>query len=233
MPWKYPHAMILAAGRGERLRPLTDHLPKPLIKIGDRCLIEHHLAALAQAGVTQAVINLAHLGDMIESHIGDGKRYGLSVAYSHEPEGALETGGGIRQALRLITADPFVVLNGDIWTDLQLDSLPDGIDGQGHLLLVDNPDHNPAGDFHLFGQKVLNKPVGNSTSLTYSGIGIYRHSLFNDSPRGRFSLADLLRQAADGNQLSGQYFPGKWIDVGTVDRLAEARRLAIGQNNSS
>ena len=228
MPWKYPHAMILAAGRGERLRPLTDHLPKPLIKIGDRRLIEHHLVALAQAGVAQVVINLDHLGDMIESHIGDGKRYGLSVVYSHEPEGALDTGGGIRQALRLITADPFVVLNGDIWTDLQLDSLPDSIDGQGHLLLVDNPVHNSAGDFHLLGQKVLNQPVGNSISLTFSGIGIYRHSLFNDELRRRFSLADLLREAADRNQLSGQYFPGNWIDVGTVDLLSEARQLAIG-----
>ena len=231
MPWKYSHAMILAAGRGERLRPLTDHLPKPLIKIGDRCLIEHHLVALAQAGVDQVVINLDHLGDMIESHIGDGKRYGLSVVYSHEPEGALDTGGGIRRALRLITTDPFVVLNSDIWTDLYLDSLPDGIDGQGHLLLVDNPVHNPAGDFHLLGQKVLNQPVGNSVSLTFSGIGIYRHSLFDDSPRGRFPLAGLLRQAADGNQLSGQHFSGQWIDVGTVDRLFEARRIANAQNN--
>ena len=223
--------MILAAGRGERLRPLTDHLPKPLIKIGDRCLIEHHLVALAQAGFDQVVINLDHLGDMIESHIGDGKRYGLSVVYSHEPESALDTGGGIRQALRLITTDPFVVLNSDIWTDLYLDSLPDGIDGQGHLLLVDNPVHNPAGDFHLLGQKVLNQPVGNSVSLTFSGIGIYRHSLFNDSPRGRFPLAGLLRQAADGNQLSGQHFSGQWIDVGTVDRLFEARRIANARNN--
>ena len=223
--------MILAAGRGERLRPLTDHLPKPLIKIGDRCLIEHHLVALAQAGIDQVVINLDHLGDMIESHIGDGKRYGLSVVYSHEPEGALDTGGGIRRALRLITTDPFVVLNSDIWTDLYLDSLPDGIDGQGHLLLVDNPVHNPAGDFHLLGQKVLNQPVGNSVSLTFSGIGIYRHSLFNDSPRGRFPLAGLLRQAADGNQLSGQHFSGQWIDVGTVDRLFEARRIANAQNS--
>ena len=231
MPWKYSHAMILAAGRGERLRPLTDHLPKPLIKIGDRCLIEHHLVALAQAGVDQVVINLDHLGDMIESHIGDGKRYGLSVVYSREPEGALDTGGGIRQALRLITTDPFVVLNSDIWTDLYLNSLPDGIDGQGHLLLVDNPVHNPAGDFHLLGQKVLNQPVGNSVSLTFSGIGIYRHSLFNDSPRGRFPLAGLLRQAADGNQLSGQHFSGQWIDVGTVDRLFEARRIANAQHN--
>jgi len=232
MPWKYPHAMILAAGRGERLRPLTDRLPKPLIKIGDRCLIEHHLVALAQAGVDQVVINLDHLGNMIESHVGDGKRYGLSVAYSREPEGALDTGGGIRQALRLITTDPFVVLNSDIWTDLQLDSLPDSIDGQGHLLLVDNPVHNPAGDFHLFGQNVLNQPVGNSVSLTFSGIGIYRHSLFNDSPRGRFPLAGLLRQAADETQLSGQHLSGKWIDVGTVDRLSEARRLANAQNYS-
>jgi MurNAc alpha-1-phosphate uridylyltransferase len=186
---------------------------------------------LAQAGVDQVVINLDHLGDMIESHIGDGKRYGLSVVYSREPEGALDTGGGIRQALRLITTDPFVVLNSDIWTDLYLDSLPDGIDGQGHLLLVDNPVHNPAGDFHLLGQKVLNQPVGNSVSLTFSGIGIYRHSLFNDSPRGRFPLAGLLRQAADGNQLSGQHFSGQWIDVGTVDRLFEARRIANAQNN--
>jgi len=221
--------MILAAGRGERLRPLTDRLPKPLIKIGDRCLIEHHLVALAQAGVDQVVINLAHLGEKIESQIGDGKRYGLTIVYSHEREGALDTGGGIRQALRLITADPFIVLNGDIWTDLQLDSLPDDIDGQGHLLLVDNPVHNPAGDFHLLGQKVVNKPLGNSVSLTFAGIGIYRHSLFNDSPRGRFSLTDLLRLAADGNQLSGQYLAGKWIDVGTVDRLSEARQLAIGK----
>ena len=232
MLWKYSHAMILAAGRGERLRPLTDQLPKPLIKIGDRCLIEHHLVALAQAGVDQVVINLDHLGNMIESHVGDGKRYGLSVVYSREPEGALDTGGGIRQALRLITTDPFVVLNSDIWTDLQLDSLPNSIDGKGHLLLVDNPVHNPAGDFHLFGQNVLNQPVGNSVSLTLSGIGIYRHSLFNDSPWGRFPLAGLLRQAADENQLSGQHFSGKWIDVGTVDRLSEARRLANAQNYS-
>ena len=232
MPWKYPHAMILAAGRGERLRPLTDYLPKPLIKIGNRCLIEHHLDALARVGVNQVVINLAHLGDMIESYIEDGKRYGLSVVYSHEPKGALDTGGGIREALRLITNDPFIVLNGDIWTDFQLDSLPDSIEGQGHLLLVDNPVHNTMGDFHLVGQKVLNQPVGNSVSLTFSGVGIYRHSLFNDCPQGRFSLTDLLRQAADENQLSGQYFPGEWVDVGTVDRLSEARQLAIGQNNS-
>ena len=220
--------MILAAGRGERLRPLTDQLPKPLIRIGGHSLIEYQLQSLASAGIQQVVINLAYLGEMIEADVGDGQGSGLSIVYSREPEGAMGTGGGIRQALPLIDSDPFIVLNSDIWTDLSLRRLPDRIDGNAHLVLVDNPTHNPAGDFYLNNGRVLNHPAESGRRLTFSGIGLYRHSLFEDAPAGRFPLATTLRAAADTNLVTGEHFSGRWMDIGSPDRLDEARQLTGG-----
>ena len=218
--------MILAAGRGERLRPLTDQLPKPLIRIGGRCLIEYQLQSLASAGIQRVVINLAYLGDMIEAEVGDGQRYGLSIVYSREPEGAMGTGGGIRQALPLINSDPFIVLNSDIWTDFSPRNLPDRVAGNAHLVLVDNPPHNPAGDFFLNKGRVLNHPAESTRRLTFSGIGLYRHSLFDDAPAGRFPLAATLKAAADRNLVTGEHFSGRWMDIGSPDRLDEARKWA-------
>ena len=231
MPPIHRCGMILAAGRGERLRPLTDRLPKPLIRIGGRCLIEYQLQTLSSAGIRRVVINLAYLGDMIEAQIGSGERYGLSIAYSREPDGAMGTGGGIRQALPLIDSDPFIVLNSDIWTDLCLGNLPKQIDTKAHLILVDNPPHNPAGDFFLAEDRVLNYGVAGARRLTFSGIGVYRHSLFDDTPEGRFPLATCLKEAADRNLVSGEHFPGRWTDIGSHARLDQARQRTDSRND--
>lgn len=218
------YAMILAAGRGERLRPLTDSLPKPLLRAGSRRLIEHHLDALARAGFDQIVINHAHLGAQIVSALGDGSGFGVTIRYSAEPAGALETGGGIANALSLLRSDPFLVVNGDIWTDYPFTSLPGRIGGSAHLVLVDNPDHNRRGDFLLEGDAVLPRPEDNQgdvRALTFSGIGIYRHALFRNQRAGRFKLAPLLRTAAQRNEVTGEHYRGGWVDVGTPERLAE------------
>ncbi|HEX9628295.1 MAG TPA: nucleotidyltransferase family protein [Acidiferrobacterales bacterium] len=213
--------MILAAGRGERMRPLTDVLPKPLLAAGGRSLIEHLIDALARAGIERIVVNHAHLGESIEQRLGDGGGYGVRIDYSHEGESALETGGGIFRALPLLDSDPFLVVNGDIWTDYPFDRLPTELAGLAHLVMVDNPVHHPEGDFALGAGHVRQADTGR---LTFSGIGVYRHALFAGCRPGRFPLAPLLRDAMARGQVSGEHYTGRWWDVGTPERLAELDR---------
>ncbi|WP_455921979.1 N-acetylmuramate alpha-1-phosphate uridylyltransferase MurU [Pseudomonas putida] len=214
-------AMILAAGKGERLRPLTLHTPKPLVRAGGVPLIEYHLRALAAAGFTEVVINHAWLGQQIEDHLGDGARFGVSIRYSAEGE-PLETGGGIFQALPLLGVEPFVVVNGDIWTEYDFARLRQPLEGLAHLVLVDNPDHHPVGDFALQGSQV--SEAGESR-LTYSGISVLHPALFAGCTAGAFKLAPLLREAMAAGKVSGEHFGGRWVDVGTHERLAEVETL--------
>lgn len=215
-------AMLLAAGRGERMRPLTDTTPKPLLYAGQHRLIEYHLLALAKAGFKQVVINHAHLGQMIVDTLADGSRYGLHLQYSVEAQGALETGGGICQALPLLMSDPFVAVNADIWCDYDYSRLPRTIESLAHLILVENPAHHVDGDFVLEHGMLRDKEGGR---LTFSGIGVYRHALFADCPSGEaFPLAPLLRQAMAQQQVSGEQFTGQWWDIGTLERLEELRQ---------
>jgi len=222
-------AMVLAAGRGERMRPLSDRTPKPLLTVAGRPLIEYHLVALAAAGVSDVVINLAHLGAQIEAALGDGQRFGLHLSYTREPQGALETGGGICNALALLGPEPFVVVNGDIWTDYPFQRLPDVPDGLAHLVLVDNPPQHPDGDFALVDGRV--RSPGNRATLTFSGIGVYDPALFAGCRPGRFPLAPLLHAALARDAITGEHWRGRWSDVGTPERLraldGELRR-AVG-----
>ena len=211
-------AMVLAAGRGERMRPLTDHTPKPLLEVGGKALIEYHLAALQQAGVEDVVINHAWLGGQIESRLGNGDRYGLRIEYSPEVPAALETAGGIIQALAWLGTEPFIVINGDIWCDYPLQRLPHHPEGLAHLVMVDNPPHNPQGDFCLNNGSL--QAEGEST-LTYSGIGVYHPQLFAGLEPGIRPLAPLLKNAMASNQVSGEHYLGCWYDIGTPGRLAE------------
>ncbi len=211
-------AMILAAGRGERMRPLTDAQPKPLLKVGGRALIEYHLLALRAIGIEEVVINHAWLGAMIEQALGDGARFGLRIAYSPEPAGGLETGGGIFQALPLLGTQPFIIVNGDIWTAYSFQSLPKEPEGLAHLVLVDNPPHNPNGDFYLQGAKLMDDT---GTRLTFSGIGVYRPELFEGCQPGRYPLAPLLRRYISQGRISGEHYSGRWFDIGTPERLKE------------
>lgn len=215
-------AMILAAGRGERLRPLTDTTPKPLLRAGGRALIEYHLDALVRAGITNIVINHAHLGAQIEAALGAGARYGARIEYSPEPAGAFETGGGIHHALPLLGAGPFLVVNGDIWTDFDYATLPDTLTGEAYLVLVDNPEHNPLGDFALHAACVND---ADASRLTFSGIGLYRAALFEGCTAGAFPLAPLLRAAMARGTVQGQHFKGQWWDIGTPQRLAALDRM--------
>lgn len=219
-------AMILAAGKGERLRPLTLHTPKPLVRAGGVPLIEYHLRALAAAGFTEVVINHAWLGQQIEDHLGDGSRFGLSIAYSAEGE-PLETGGGIFQALPLLGVEPFLVVNGDIWTDYDFHQLRQPLEGLAHLVLVDNPPHHPTGDFALQAGAV--SEAAGSVRLTYSGIAVLHPALFAGCSAGAFKLAPLLRQAMASGKVSGERFAGLWVDVGTHERLAEVEALVQGR----
>ncbi|WP_114277941.1 N-acetylmuramate alpha-1-phosphate uridylyltransferase MurU [Thioalbus denitrificans] len=209
-------AMILAAGRGERMRPLTDTIPKPLLPLAGRPLIEYHLRALAAAGVREVVINHAHLGHRLEDALGDGSRWGLAIAWSPEGE-ALETGGGIFRALPLLGEAPFIVVNGDVWSDFDFSGLPAEPAGLAHLVLVDNPAHHPAGDFVLADGRVRE---GDGPRLTFSGIGVYRPALFAGCAPGRFPLGPLLRTAMARDEVSGEHYRGRWVDVGTPERLA-------------
>jgi len=216
--------MILAAGRGERMRPLTDRMPKPLLPVAGKPLIIWHLERLARAGFREIVINHAHLGDQIEDRLGDGDAWGLAIQYSAEPAGALETAGGIANALpRLDPGNdnvPFLVINGDIFCDWDVGRAPVALaaDQLAHLVLVDNPPQHPAGDFSLVNEKV---GVGDAASYTFSGIGIYRPALFTGIQRGQAAkLAPLLHTAIAAGQISGEHHRGRWIDVGTPERLA-------------
>lgn len=210
--------MILAAGRGERMRPLTDRCPKPLLKAGGKPLIQHHIERCASAGYQHLVINTHYLGEQIQHQLGDGSDFGVSIAWSPEQPQALETGGGIFQALPLLGSDPFLVINGDIWCDHPLSPPQMDDDTLAHLVLVDNPSQHPQGDFALHAQKLSNTETGR---LTFSGIGWYRHSLFQNESAGRFPLAPLLRQAIDQQQISGEHFHGQWMDIGTRERLQQ------------
>ena len=219
MPEKPTTAMILAAGRGERMRPLTDHTPKPLLEVGGKALIVWHLERLGAMGIDRVVVNHAHLGRRIEAALGDGARWGVSIRYSAEGEGtALETGGGIYKALPLLGDAPFFVVNGDIWTDADFRGLSLGPQDLAHLLLVQNPAHHREGDFFLQGARVRNRQ---GERLTFSGIGIYRPELFAGCVPGPFPLAPLLRQAITAGRVSGTRHSGRWVDVGTPARLAE------------
>ncbi|MGQ7815991.1 N-acetylmuramate alpha-1-phosphate uridylyltransferase MurU [Metapseudomonas furukawaii] len=216
-------AMILAAGKGERMRPLTLHTPKPLVRAAGTPLIEFHLRALARAGFQDLVINHAWLGQQIEDHLGSGERFGLSIRYSAEGE-PLETGGGIFRALPLLGDEPFLLVNGDVWTDYDFGHLCRPLDGLAHLVLVDNPEHHPRGDFQLVDGRVSEAREG-EPSLTYSGIAVLHPRLFEGCQPGAFKLAPLLRQAMAAGQVSGEHFRGRWVDVGTHERLADVERL--------
>ena len=211
-------AMILAAGRGVRLRPLTDTAPKSLLAVGGKPLIVWHLERLARAGFTDTVINHAHLGHMIESELGNGSRFGLAIHYSPERE-ALETAGGIAAALPLLGSEPFLVINADVYTDYDVSALK-GLqlgDKLAHLVLVDNPAQHPRGDFALEAGRVSEsgKPM-----LTFSGMGIYAPRLFGGIPSGaKVPLAPLLRKAMGADRVSGEHYRGRWHDIGTAERL--------------
>ncbi|BBG90678.1 MULTISPECIES: N-acetylmuramate alpha-1-phosphate uridylyltransferase MurU [Aeromonas] len=210
-------AMILAAGRGERMRPLTDLLPKPLLAAGGKPLIVHHIEKLAAAGVTQLVINHAWLGHKLVAALGDGSALGVSIHWSAE-ESALETAGGIVQALPLLGSEPFLVINGDTWLDLDyraLVSQPLGED-LAHLWLVPNPPQHPQGDFSLQAGRVLDTPA-----LTFSGVGLYHPAAFAGLPCGARKLAPLLRDWMAQGRVGGSLLAGEWRDIGTVDRLRE------------
>ena len=210
-------AMILAAGRGERLRPLTESMPKALVEVRGRSLLERHLDAVKAAGVDTVVINLGWLGEQIADRIGSGSHYGLAVVYSPEGEDILETGGGIQRALPMLGNDPFLVVNADVFTDMPLPLvLPD--DSDGHLILVPKPAYKDQGDFDLTNGRVAN---AETPSLTFSGIAIYRPEFFAECEPGRFPLAPMLRSAADASRLTGSIYNGVWEDVGTPQRLEE------------
>lgn len=211
-------AMILAAGRGERMRPLTDHTPKPLLPVGGKPLIVWHLEGLVRAGFRDIVINHAHLGDQIEKALGDGSRFGARIQYSNEGE-ALETAGGIAYAMPLLGDAPFLVVNGDVYCDIDFGLLAkqpmDGV--VAHLVLVDNPPQHPQGDFVLQHGKLVEE---GDARLTFSGIGIYRPELFAGVERGsKAKLAPLLRAEIANGRVSAEHYRGRWVDVGTPERL--------------
>jgi MurNAc alpha-1-phosphate uridylyltransferase len=209
-------AMILAAGRGERMRPLTDHTPKPLLVVGGKPLIVWHIERLAKAGFKEIVINHAHLGGQIESALNDGRAWGVHIQYSPELS-ALETAGGIANALPLLGLDPFLVVNGDVFTEIDFASLVIDVDDLAHLVMVDNPVQHPQGDFALIGDRLL---TDGEHKLTFSGIGVYHPDLFVQLKRGEASkLAPLLKEAMNKSLVSGQHYQGLWHDVGTPERL--------------
>lgn len=209
--------MLLAAGRGERMRPLTDRIPKPLLMVRGKPLIVHHLEKLAGIGVLQVVINLSWLGDQIRAALGDGSRFGVRIVYSEEDGGALETGGGIQRALPLLGAEPFLVANADVFTEFDFSTLAIAPQALAQLVLVPNPAHVPDGDFALIEGRVLES---GAPRLTYSGIGLFRPELFAACTPGKFPLLPLLRRAIALDRLHGQLYTGVWSDVGTPGRLA-------------
>lgn len=214
-------AMILAAGRGERLRPLTNTVPKGLVQVRGKSLLEHHLSRLQKAGIKSVVINLGWLGEKIVERIGSGTRYGLEVIYSQEGDDVLETGGGIHKALPFLGGDPFLVLNADIFTDMPVPNVAIGDNAMAHLVMVPTPAYRDHGDFNLRDGFVRNS---DDATLTFSGVAIYRPAFFAGCEAGRFPLAPLLREAADAGQLSGVLYEGGWADVGTQARLDALNR---------
>jgi MurNAc alpha-1-phosphate uridylyltransferase len=235
-------AMLLAAGRGERMRPLSDLMPKPLLQAGGKALIVWHIENLAHAGITDLVINHAHLGAQIEAALGDGSRYGVRIRYSPEHPAALEAAGGIAHALHLLGDGPFAVVNGDIWCDYdfaQLSKHATAMQANGdlaHLVLANNPAHHPAGDFFLRDGRIIPdddpRLMTGDAKLTFSGIGLYRSELFAHIPRGAAApLAPLLRAQIAQGHVSGEHHTGRWMDIGTPQRLERLdKQLRASQN---
>jgi len=214
--------MILAAGRGERMRPLTDTIPKPLLEVQGKPLIVWHIEKLAKAGFEEIIINVAHLGYKIIEILGDGSKLGVKVTYSDEQEeGALESAGGIVKALPLLCSEPFLVVNADIWTDFNFNASFNLGDDLAHLILVKNPEHNLDGDFGLVGNRVLYEA---DEKYTFSGIGYYKPQVFEQLNYGKSALAPILRDLMRDNVVSGELFNGSWIDVGTPKRLEEINK---------
>lgn len=210
-------AMILAAGLGTRMRPLTDRCPKPLLKVGGKALIAHHLERLAAAGIDEVVINVSYRAEQIIAALGQGDAFGLRIHWSEE-QSPLETGGGIRQALPLLGSAPFVLINGDVWSDLDLSRLGSLRDGElARLVMVANPDHHPAGDFFLDARGKLH--ADGTPRLTYSGMALIDPALVAGHAPGRFALAPLLRDAMSQGRVAGHHYRGRWVDVGTPQRL--------------
>lgn len=226
--------MVLAAGRGERMRPLTDTQPKPLVPVAGRPLIEHAIGRLAEAGVRELVVNLGYRGAQIRDHLGDGAALGVRIDYSEEGDPPLETGGGVFHALPLLGAAPFLLINADVFSEFPLAPLVARARTMpahdlAHLVLVPNPAHRRDGDFGLAAGRVLND---GDHRLTFSGISILRPSLFLDCEDGRFPLAPLLRQAAARDELSGERFDGLWSDIGTPERLAQLDAFLLSRRDS-
>jgi len=227
--------MLLAAGRGERMRPLTDRTPKPLLQAGGKSLIVWHIENMARAGIRDLVINYAHLGQQIEAALGDGGQFGVRIRYSAENP-ALETAGGIANALPLLGGAPFAVINSDIYCDYDLAQLPEraallkASGDTAHLVLVNNPSHHPNGDFGLINGRVVN----NTPAFTFSGIGIYQPSLFSNIPHGtKAPLAPLLRAQILLGKVSGEHYGGRWLDVGTPQRLEKLDNELRSQHNAT
>ena len=226
-------AMILAAGFGERLRPLTETTPKPLLQIAGKPMIQYHIERLVAAGIREFVINTAWLGEKIEAFLGDGSRFGVRICWSRESE-PLETGGGIRRALPLLGPEPFLVVNGDVWTDYPFETLvqrqwPESVDA--HLVLVPNPPFKAAGDFSLGTDGWLGYPAEGDTGNTYSGIAVMRPEMFALYPAAseRFPLRNVLGSSIRSTGVSGELFLGQWWDIGTVERLNMLNGLLAGK----
>jgi MurNAc alpha-1-phosphate uridylyltransferase len=209
-------AMILAAGRGDRMRPLTDTVPKPLLKAAGKPLIQYTIEKLVAAGFTELVINVAYLGEQIIQTLGDGSQFGASIVYSREAE-ALETAGGIIQALPLLGCEPFLVLNSDVACDFPLETLNQSPKGLAHLVFMPNPEHHPNGDFSLDAQGIVH--LEGENKYTFSGIGVYKPELFAGIPEGKLKLRPVLENAITQGLMSGEKFSGFWMDIGTVERL--------------
>ena len=210
-------AMVLAAGRGERMRPITDTLPKPLVPVAGKPLIAYHLERLAAAGVREVVVNLSWLGDRIRAALGDGGDYRLAISYSEEGPVPLETGGGIFKALPLLGPGPFLVVNGDTWSDIDYSRLALEDGANGRVVLVPNPTHHLRGDFGVEGDVVVERETDR---FTYSGVGVYRPEFFDGCSPGRFPMLPLLKRAIAARLLRGDVHRGEWCDVGTPERLA-------------
>lgn len=216
-------AIILAAGRGERMRPLTDHTPKPLLKAAGKSLIEYTVEALVTAGIADIIINIAHLGEQIKHCLGDGSLYHANIIYSDEGATGLETAGGIKQALPLLGNSPFLVVNGDISCDFPFQSLVNKDCDLAHLIMVNNPEHHLTGDFALNSQSILTSE--GSPKYTYSGIGLYNPDLFANISYGKSPLAPLLKNAMQVKRVTGELYQGFWMDIGTPKRLEELNTL--------
>jgi MurNAc alpha-1-phosphate uridylyltransferase len=210
-------AMLLAAGRGERLRPITDSLPKALVPVGGRPLIVWHLLALARVGIREVIVNTSWLGEQLHAALGDGHRFGVSITWSDEGPVPLETGGGILRAVPLLGPEPFLAVNADIWTDIDFARVRLEPQALAHLVLIENPPHNPRGDFALEGGRVIGEA---GERFTYSGVGLYRPEFFAGCTEERFPLLPLLNRAIAAGRVTATLHRGQWCDVGTVERLA-------------